>query len=103
MNHLAARRRLLVAESEIHRAQLARDLCDFSTQAEGIRSRGRVAFSVAMGAMAWRGISAVISNVRRPPSPRTRLVRSVWGLVRAAVGLWVTASTVRKASRMRGL
>ena len=62
MNPLAARKRLLIAESELNRAQLASDVEDLMTGFRALKERTRAARSVASSTA---GLIAGLAAVQR--------------------------------------
>lgn len=96
MSTLANRRRLLLAESEMHRGKLADEWRSLSDQTVSLRERARagvdqaahwagaaVAFVAALRLLSGRSSAA---KLRRPPGVLSRL----FGLTRTGLSLWLT-------------
>jgi hypothetical protein len=85
MNPLESRKRLLVAESEINRAQMARELGVFtanvSALADRTRSFGLIASTVAVVVAGWGALRRGKSVEAAPKSSWLRTVLKGAGLV----------------------
>ena len=93
INPLSARKRLLLAESELNRAQLRRDIHDVTTGVRALTARTTTISSVAASAIGL--VSGLATMQRDKPAKPTRMqvaikaagfIASVWLAYRARGG-----------------